>query len=284
MLVHDRDVSRFADRSRELWSERTMSEVKYKENNFLRCCGNCPFASFLAFILTLVGTGICCGCLYYRLQITIEQINNAFQVEYIDNDWTRILRLAVIFVLAIMGGFSIILLIIGLLATGATRHQVYTGFRSRLGGRIATGFFSIIVYSLLLIWLFAMLALVVPIIGLYILKHRCMEAWTISTASGLPNTASPVLCLTPGTYGIPTPRYKPDAKACQQQFNDLCTLTEHIPRYAIALLGSFLVVLGLIHFLCCLVANYAHIKDGRKLRDYEEAIREEIETSKLNQS
>jgi hypothetical protein len=30
------------------------------------------------------------------------------------------------------------------------------------------------------------------------------------------------------------------------------------------------------------VANYAHIKDGRKLRDYEDAIREEIEISKLN--
>jgi hypothetical protein len=34
------------------------------------------------------------------------------------------------------------LLIVGSLATGATRHQIYTGFRSRLGGRIATGFVS----------------------------------------------------------------------------------------------------------------------------------------------
>ncbi len=33
----------------------------------------------------------------------------------------------------------------------------------------------------------------------------------------------------------------------------------------------------MIHFLCCLVANYAHIKDGIKLRDYEEAIKEELE-------
>jgi hypothetical protein len=42
-----------------------------------------------------------------------------------------------------MGGFSLILLIVGSLATGATRHQIYTGFRSRLGGRIATGFVSV---------------------------------------------------------------------------------------------------------------------------------------------
>lgn len=42
-----------------------------------------------------------------------------------------------------MGGFALILLIVGSLATGATRHHIYTGFRSRLGGRIATGFVSI---------------------------------------------------------------------------------------------------------------------------------------------
>ena len=49
------------------------------------------------------------------------------------------MRLAIIFIFAIMGSFSLILLIIGSLATGATRHRVYSGFRSRLGGRIATG-------------------------------------------------------------------------------------------------------------------------------------------------
>jgi hypothetical protein len=38
-----------------------------------------------------------------------------------------------------------------------------------------------------------------------------------------------------------------------------------------------LIVLGLVHYLCCLVANYAHIKDGMKLRDFEEAIKEEME-------
>ena len=50
MVVHDRmysneediidfilfsigDVTRFADRSRELWSERTMSDTQYKQNS-----------------------------------------------------------------------------------------------------------------------------------------------------------------------------------------------------------------------------------------------------------
>jgi hypothetical protein len=72
-----------------------------------------------------------------------------------------------------------------------------------------------------------MLTLVVPCIGLYILKYRCFEAWTIPTASDWPNTASPVLCFTPGTYGIPAPKQRPDAKVCQQRFNELCTLVRN---------------------------------------------------------
>lgn len=72
-----------------------------------------------------------------------------------------------------------------------------------------------------------MLTLVVPCIGLYILKYRCVEAMTPPTASGFPNTASPVLCLTPGTYGIPVPKQKPDVKVCQQRFNELCTLVRN---------------------------------------------------------
>lgn len=54
---------------------------------FLHCCGSCPFASLLAFVLTLTGTSICCGCLYYPLQATIEQVNHVFEIEYIDNEW-----------------------------------------------------------------------------------------------------------------------------------------------------------------------------------------------------
>lgn len=64
----------------------------------------------------------------------------------------------------------------------------------------------------------------IPCIGLHILKHRCLEAWAPPTASGWPNTASPIACFTPGTYGLPVPKLKPDMRACQQKFNDLCSV------------------------------------------------------------
>ncbi len=72
--------------------------------------------------------------------------------------------------------------------------------------------------------------MVVPCIALYVLKYRCIETWAKPTASGWPDSAAPIPCLTPGTYGIPAPRHKPDAKVCLQRFNELCTLVSDTNR------------------------------------------------------
>ncbi|CAF4470908.1 unnamed protein product, partial [Didymodactylos carnosus] len=116
-------------------------------------------------------------------------------------------------------------------------------------------------------------------IGYYILGNRCTkEARTVDT-----DPLSPTRCLWLGHYGLYVPKQRTDHSVCQEAFVELCNqVTEAGPRYVAALCGSLLVVLGLVHFLCCLVANYAHIKDGIKLRDYEDAIKEELELSKLN--
>lgn len=66
--------------------------------------------------------------------------------------------------------------------------------------------------------------MMIPCIALYVLQYRCHETWGKPTVSGSPDTIAPISCLTPGTYGIPVPKYKPDLKVCQNQFNELCTL------------------------------------------------------------
>jgi hypothetical protein len=72
-----------------------------------------------------------------------------------------------------MGSLAIILFIVGCLATGATRSAVYTGFRSRLGGRISTGFFTAVVYFLFFIWFVITNALVVPMIAYFMVVKNC---------------------------------------------------------------------------------------------------------------
>lgn len=194
-----------------------------------------------------------------------------------------------------MGSLSVILLVVGCLATGATRSQVYTGFRSRLGGRISTGFFSVVVYLLFLTWSVTTLLLVVPLIFYYVLMKQCEFKQTqINTHSQ--NKFDE--CLSLRNYGIQLSNTR--NSICNDELIAFCNqvnyqLTNKIirpsfilincflkgkeagPLYVAAFAASALIVLGLVHFLCCLVANYAHIKDGIKLKDYEEAIKEEID-------
>lgn len=64
--------------------------------------------------------------------------------------------------------------------------------------------------------------------SLYILKFRCGEPVqaTINTSNGAVNTPT-TTCLTPGSYGLPAPKQKPDVKICQNELNALCELVKN---------------------------------------------------------
>lgn len=277
------DSIRFADQSKALWlqhnntTSNTMTGSHDPLNEKTRretqgCMGRCPFASIIATVITLCGTGVFCGCLYRALSITVQMLSQAFNVEW-QMEWLKVLQTVVIIISSVMGTLSIILLIVGCLATGATRSQIYTGFRSRLGGRISTGFFTTIVYLLFLIWSVVALFLVVPIVGYYILMKNCEYKAVIMDTHPVQKEDH---CFSLKNYGIKLSEYK--SSICREELTQFCNQGKEAgPLYVAAFASSALVVLGLVHYLCCLVANYAHIKDGIKLRDYEEAIKEELE-------
>ena len=173
------DSIRFADQSKALWLQQnsqlngtSISSDIMSQKNKSGCLGRCPFASIIAAIITLCGTGVFCGCLYKALSITIQMLISAFKIE-LEMEWVKIIQTIVIIISTVMGSLSIILMIVGCLATGATRSQIYTGFRSRLGGRISTGFFTVVVYLLFIIWSVVTILLVVPIIAYFILMKQC---------------------------------------------------------------------------------------------------------------
>lgn len=277
------DSIRFADQSKALWLQHNSSgtnggsadmlnQQQHKRPQRRSCMGRCPFASIIATIITLCGTGVFCGCLYRALSITIQMLASAFKIEF-EMEWVRIIQTIVIIISTVMGSLSIILLIVGCLATGATRAQIYTGFRSRLGGRISTGFFTCIVYVLFLVWSVATLVLVIPMIAYYILMKNC----EVKTAQ-INNHVNQKLdeCFSLKNYGVTLSDNK--VSVCSNELIQFCNQGKEAgPLYVTAFAASALIVLGLVHYLCCLVANYAHIKDGIKLRDYEEAIKEELE-------
>jgi len=279
------DSIRFADQSKALWMQHnngnimtsvSSSEFLNQKNNRTHastgCMGRCPFATIIATIITVCGTGIFSGCLYKALSITIQMLSAAFKIE-MEMEWVRIVQTIVIIISTVMGSLAVILLIVGCLATGATRSQIYTGFRSRLGGRISTGFFTLVVYGLFVIWSIVTIVLVIPIIAYFILMKQCEFKQTQITTHSQNKLDE---CLSLRNYGIQLSYAK--NSICSHELIEFCNQGKEAgPLYIAAFGSSALIVLGLVHYLCCLVANYAHIKDGIKLRDYEEAIKEELE-------
>ena len=175
------DSVRFADQSKALWLQHSTINgsgdfldlnKKKRQSSSVSCIGRCPFASIIATIITVCGTGVFCGCLYRALSITFQMLASSFKIEF-EMESVRVAQTLVIVISSVMGSLALILLVVGCLSTGATRTQIFTGFRSRLGGRISTAFFACVVYCLFLLWLSVTVVLVVPIIAYYILMKVC---------------------------------------------------------------------------------------------------------------
>lgn len=218
------DSIRFADQSKALWMQQNGNVTSISSNEYLNqkkrnssgCVGRCPFASIIATVITICGTGIFSGCLYKALSITIQMLSSAFRIEW-EMEWVRIVQTVVIIISTVMGSLSLILLLVGCLATGATRAQIFTGFRSRLGGRISTGFFTIIVYALFLIWSTVTILLVVPIIAYLILMNQCEFKQTQITTHSQNKLDE---CLTLRNYGIQLSNAK--NSICSHELIEFC--------------------------------------------------------------
>lgn len=62
---------------------------------------------------------------------------------------------------ACMGALGLMILTVGCLATGATRHKVYRAWKSRVGGRISCAVFMTITYILEVAWILMFCFLVI---------------------------------------------------------------------------------------------------------------------------
>ncbi len=67
--------------------------------------------------------------------------------------WIEPTQLAFVVLGASMAALALMILVVAVLATGATRHEVYRSSLGRAGGRIACMIFIFIIYLLLLAWI-----------------------------------------------------------------------------------------------------------------------------------
>ena len=161
-----------------------------------------------------------------------------------------------------MGAVSVLILVTSILATGDTRLEVYTTHRGRMGGRVATMFFIILSYVLLVAWL-GMLMINLVVTTLYTLSWGVCSNTKVRAEDGeldfyilnflFPSGSQRVNLLLEGPLEIDV--------FCRE-FVERAEV-----MFVLATVSSIIVIMSLVHFLMALSANYAHIRGYDKFTD-----------------
>ncbi|KAI3389368.1 hypothetical protein SNEBB_000998 [Seison nebaliae] len=259
----------------EMKSEKMLKEA-LKDHNRDSCVHTMPHASIIAFFITGIGIGLFVGCTYVSLSKTIFALSSSFSLDY-ELEWMRIMKLIIIGIGGGMSGLIILLLIVGWLSTGAIRKRLFNGFKSQLIGQVFSSFLLLMVYAMILVWLIISLAGVIPIFIFFMLNSSCK----LKNANDYSNNdLMRSRCLYLTDYGLSIPNRRPDI--CEEQFVNLCQRINDIgPLLIISTIGSTFVLIGLIHFLSCLIANMIRVKNLKQMQIYDRAVSDEMQTLKL---
>ncbi|KFD58752.1 hypothetical protein M514_00445 [Trichuris suis] len=234
------------------------------------CLGRVPFASLIALTITWVGMAVFCAMTFRGVNASLQQMRATFQAEFF---WLNKVQLAFICAALIMFVFAGVLTIVGAFATGSTRNKMYYGWKARLGGRVSTALCLALTYIVFLCWIVIFSIVVILSVVYVILSQLCGEVPSYTPSDCLDLTIlSPLFNHT----------YTNQAwKVCGVALQQFCTLTESAnSHFMVGYFATVAILLGLVHFMICLAANYAHIKDGFKYFELKEI--QYLEENELN--
>jgi len=83
------------------------------------------------------------GTFFQNRKSCKSQVTKSIQVFHLRLGWLGTVQLVFASIGACMAALGFMILCVGCLATGATRHKVYRAWRSRVGGRISCAIVSI---------------------------------------------------------------------------------------------------------------------------------------------
>ncbi|KAL5011531.1 hypothetical protein ScPMuIL_010082 [Solemya velum] len=241
--------------------------------------GGIPFGSLIAAIIVFVGVAVFCGTLYKALNIILRNVMEdlfGFKVS-----WLEVIQVVFIVIALVMAAFAILLLVFGFLATGATRKNVYSGAKCIMGGRVSAIFFMMTTYILNLAWIFILSIGVVPVILYVAINSICSnEVYgrnpdSIHYKFELKNYG--IFRNSSYAFGISPPGTETLTES--QDLKRMCDrVGEAGPLFCVAYAGALLMVLGMVHFMICLAANYTRICISKELTEYRDAVdMEELE-------
>ncbi|XP_051164929.1 neuronal membrane glycoprotein M6-b isoform X2 [Leptopilina boulardi] len=226
------------------------------------CMARVPYATLIATIMCCLGVGIFCGTMYRGATLSSLMMDQVFNFRL---GWLEAVQLIFATIGASMAALGFMILCVGCLATGATRHKVYRAWRTRVGGRISCAVFMTITYILQLGWILIFAFMVIT-------TFVFTTFWGLCSNERVKNLEQ---CIDFSQFSFMFPnKIRPeDLKVCgAQEVKLFCR--DYVEKaevmFILATVASMLVVLSLIHYLMCLSANYAHIRDHEKFQELQE--------------
>lgn len=226
------------------------------------CLTRVPHATLISTIMCCLGVGVFCGTMYRGSALSILMFDEVFQFRLM---WIDALQMIFIVCSACMAALGFILLCLGCLTTGATRKKVYRAWKARVCGRISCAIFMIITYILTFIWLNLLIFLVIITFLFTIFWNLCSKPKNIEAAT--------CIDFTQFDFMFPSSVNQEDMKICEAHkiklfCKDYVEKAEFM--FILAMVSCVLVILSLVHYLMCLSANYAHIRDHGKIQELHE--------------
>ncbi|KRZ60615.1 Neuronal membrane glycoprotein M6-a, partial [Trichinella nativa] len=171
--------------------------------------------------------------------------------------WFDKVKLVFIGLAIAMLSFLLLLTIFGLLATGSTRDRIYSSWRSRISGRMIIVLLFLLNYFIYICWL-EIFTIVTALFFLNIFfKNLCKTVSGYESENCLDFTTVGILLNSTESVQI--------WNTCGVTLQQFCLFTDTANGYyVISYFSTAVVLLGLVHFLICLTANYVHLSGGFK--------------------
>eukprot|EP00092_Neocalanus_flemingeri_P005360 GFUD01005775.1.p1 GENE.GFUD01005775.1~~GFUD01005775.1.p1 ORF type:complete len:268 (-),score=65.05 GFUD01005775.1:188-991(-) len=240
------------------------------------CITRTPYATLVAVIMCWAGVGVFCGTMYRGVNLTLRLLQDVFKLDK-GLQWVEPTQLAFVILGASMAALALMILVTAILATGATRVEVYKSSVGRVGGRIASACFIFITYILLLAWLVVLLCCIV-MTTFYTLSWGVCSTDEIGWDNG-------VIDFYPLHFMFPEGTQKVNMLVeGQAEIKMFCK--DYVQRaevmFILSTVSCMLVVLSLVHFLMALSANYAHIRGQDKFTDLQDLHMMDITSETVN--
>ncbi|XP_030377143.1 neuronal membrane glycoprotein M6-b-like [Scaptodrosophila lebanonensis] len=224
------------------------------------CKGRIPYCSLLATIVCLFGVGVFGLTMNFGASQMLVMVNEVFHLRPL---WIGAVQMLFNIVAIGTAALGFMILFLGFLTTGATRYRAYRARHSRVGGRKACAVFMGITYILSIVWTLILCFLV---IGAFI--TTCF--WKMCTS--LQNYTE-CIDVTQFHFWFPPHTKLEDMKVCGRiELNAFCKdgVESSTSLILLATLATLLIQMSLVHYLICLSANYAHIRDHEKFQELQD--------------